>query len=278
MPFAVPAPPSNASAGLDVIEFRDIGLAEALPTSCERAIVRPVAYQVPVVVPEPVPERVPLPVPVPAPTAVLTRSPNSSTKLDVIEFRGIALEAAMRTFSEQTGLNIVASPEASKTQVTIYLHNVTADAALDAMCTANDLWHKQDKESGIIRIYTAKEYQRDLTSFREEQTEVFTLLYPNPVDVANAIRSVYGDRVILNLQSPHDQDIYQDLTQRFNRFDIVDQRTQGFGQSALNNGTGGTGGYGGRAAMAARRIWRHGRIGGQGGMAAWVGWAAWAAA
>ena len=110
----------------------------------------------------------------------------------------------------------------------MYLHNVTAEAALDALCKANDLWHKQDKESGIIRIYTAKEYQRDLSSFREEQTEVFTLLYPNPVDVASAIRSVYGDRVILNLQS-QDQDVYQDLSQRFNRFDMVDQRTQGFG-------------------------------------------------
>ena len=65
----------------------------------------------------------------------------------------------------------------------------------------NDLWHKQNPATGVISIYTTKEYQRDLGSFREEQTEVFTLLYPNPVDVATAIRSIYGDRVILNLQS-----------------------------------------------------------------------------
>ena len=117
VPFAVSAPLSSASAGLDAVEFRDIGLAEALPTSCERAVVRPVAYQVPVVTPEPVP----MPPGVPAPL------PKSSAKLDVVEFRGIALEAALRAFAEQTGLNIVASPEASKTQVTIYLRNVTAD-------------------------------------------------------------------------------------------------------------------------------------------------------
>jgi general secretion pathway protein D len=208
-----------------------------------------VAYQAAVVVPEPVPAGTPTPLPRP------------STRLDVVEFRNIALAEALRTFSEQTGLNIVASPEANKTSIAIYLRNVTAEAALDALCTANDLWHKQDKESGIIRIYTAKEYQRDLTSFREEQTEVFTLLYPNPVDVANAIRSVYGDRVVLNLQSPHDQDVYQDLTQRFNRFDIVDQRTQGFGQSALNNGAGGTGGYGGMGGYGGQ-----GGTGGYGGM------------
>ena len=116
----------------------------------------------------------------------------------------------MRLFSAQTGLNIVTSPEARKVSVSLYLRNVTPEAALDALCKSHDLWHKQDPASGVIRIYTAKEYQRDLSSFREEQTEVFTLLYPNPVDVATAIRSIYGDRVILNLQS-QDQDVYQDL-------------------------------------------------------------------
>ena len=76
---------------------------------------------------------------------------------------------------------------------------------------------------------------------------------------------------ILNLQSPHDQDMYQDLTQRFNRFDIVDQRTQGFGQSALNNGdrrhgrlwrqAGMGGGYGGMGGIGGIRRGqrRHGR-------------------
>ena len=101
----------------------------------------------------------------------------------------------------QTGLNIVASPEARKVKVSLYLRNVTPEAALDAMCKSNDLWHKRSSTTGVIRIYTTKEYQRDLSTFREEQTEVFTLLYPNPVDVATAIRSIYGDRVILNLQS-----------------------------------------------------------------------------
>ena len=187
----------------------------------------------------------------------------------------------MRLFSAQTGLNIVTSPEARKVNVSLYLRNVTPEAALDALCKSHDLWHKQDPASGVIRISTAKEYQRDLSSFREEQTEVFTLLYPNPVDVATAIRSIYGDRVILSLQS-QEQDMYQDLTQRFNRFDLVDQRTQGFGLLSANNGTGGTGSTGGigggggmaaggmaaRVASAERAAWRlrhgHGRLVGLG--------------
>jgi general secretion pathway protein D len=114
------------------------------------------------------------------PLGSITKSPVDSAKLDLVEFRDQPLGEAMRLFAAQTGLNIVASPEARKVVVALYLRDVTAEAALDALCKSNDLWHKQDPSSGVIRISTAKEYQRDLTSFREEQTEVFTLLYPNP--------------------------------------------------------------------------------------------------
>ena len=158
-------------------------------------------------------------------------------QIDVLEFREVALGEAIRAFSEQVGMNIVASSEARKTEVSIYLRNVTPEAALDALCKANDLWYRQDPGSGIVRIYTTKEYQRDLTSFREEQTEVFTLLYPNPVDVATAIRSIYGDRVVLSLQSTT-SDVYDDLTERFDRFDLVDERSQGLGYFSSSNGNG----------------------------------------
>ncbi len=179
--------------------------------------------------------------------------------LEVVEFRDQPLGDALRLFSAQTGLNIVASPEARKVNISVYLRNVTPEAALDAICNVNDLWHKRSSTTGVISVYTTKEYQRDLSTFREEQTEVFTLLYPNPVDVATAIRSIYGDRVILNLQS-QSQDVYQDLIQRFNRFDVVDQRTEGFGQLSQNGRAGGTGvggaGVGaGQAAAWAAAAW-----------------------
>lgn len=186
-------------------------------------------------------------------------SPLAKARLDVVEFRDVTLGDALRAFAEQTGLNIVASPEARKAQVSIFLRNVTAEAALDALCKANDLWYRQDAESGIVRVYTTKEYQRDLTSFREEQIQVFTLLYPNPIDVANAIRNVFGSRVILSTDSQWD-DVYEDLEQRFDRFDLVNEQSQslgffsgngggsGYGGGGYNGGYGG-GGYGGGGSM-----------------------------
>ena len=128
--------------------------------------------------------------------------PKSSAKLDVVEFRDQPLGEAMRLFSEQTGFNIVASPEARKVECFALFAERHARGRPGGPVQIKRPVAQAGPGIGMIRIYTAKEYQRDLSSFREEQTEVFTLLYPNPVDVATAIRSIYGDRVILNLQSP----------------------------------------------------------------------------
>ncbi len=163
--------------------------------------------------------------------------------IELVEFRELPLGEAMRTFSEQTGLNIVSSAEAGKTTVSLYLRDVTPLAALEALCKANNLWYRQDSKTGIIRIYTTDEYQRDLSTFREEQIEVFTLLYPNPIDVAMAIRDVFGDRVVLSLGVETFDEEYDDLQQRFDRFDLIDERSGGFG--LFGGGIGVTSGYGG---------------------------------
>ena len=73
-------------------------------------------------------------------------------------------------------------------------------------------------------IASADQDERDLASFREEETQVFTLLYPNPVTVSQ----VFGDRVQLNSADADFTDLI-DLSQRFNRFDLVDGRALGLG-------------------------------------------------
>ena len=117
----------------------------------------------------------------------------------------------MRLFAEQSGLNVITSAEAGKTMLTVYLKNVTAISALDAIVKANGLFYRVEPNSGIVRIATLKEYEKDLSSFREEQTRVFTLLYPNPTAVAQVIQQVFGDRVQL---SRADADV-EDLARPF---------------------------------------------------------------
>jgi general secretion pathway protein D len=164
-------------------------------------------------------------------------------RFELFEFRDLPLSQALRLFSEQTGVNVVASEQASTKTVSLYLRNVTASTALDALAKAHGLWTRRDEETDVVHIYTIEEYNRDLAAFRDEQTEVFTLLYPNPVDVAQTIEAVFGDRVLLTLGQQQQDHQFQELEQRFERFDLIDERSEGlglFGTEGLGASTGGS--------------------------------------
>jgi general secretion pathway protein D len=162
-----------------------------------------------------------------SPSAVV-QVEGGDTILELVDFREQTLDEAIRLFSEQSGLNIVASVEASKTPINLYLRNVRAMDVLENLTKTHNLYYRIDEVSGIIRIYTTKEYEDNLASFRDEQTSVFTLLYPNPVDVAVAIKDLFGDRVVLNF-GVGDEDAILDLVYRLSRFDLVDGRSLGLG-------------------------------------------------
>lgn len=121
--------------------------------------------------------------------------------------------------------------------INVYLRDVAPLAALEAIVKTNGLFYRVDEESKIVRIATADEYEKDLTSFREDETRVFTLLYPNPVAVAQVISQVFGNRVELNSADADGEDLI-DLSQRFSRFDLVDGRSLGLGTFDGNNQSG----------------------------------------
>lgn len=171
--------------------------------------------------------------------------------LELVEFRDLPLTEAMRILSQQSGLKIVVSAEAGKTKVSLYLQNVTPMVAVASVAQANGLIHRRDTDTGIVRIFTTKENTRDLSAFREEHTKVFTLLYPNAQNVAQAIRDLFGNRVSIGQGAsgfginPADQQTIQDLGQRFARFSLLESRTRGFGTGGIGGIGGGVGGFGG---------------------------------
>ncbi len=171
-----------------------------------------------------------------------------TARMEVIDLRQVPLSDASRILSEAGGLNVVSSVEAGKTIVSLYLTQVQARDAVEALCRSHNLWFREDDKSGIIRIHTPEEFKRDLGSFQEELTEVFDLRFPNANDVGRAIQDLYGSRVRMN-QSNFMQDFQatMELQQRFQRFDIVDGRSQNLGVSGQRNNAGGgqVGGLGG---------------------------------
>jgi general secretion pathway protein D len=99
-----------------------------------------------------------------------------------------------------------------------------------------------------------------LESFRDEKIEVFTLLYPNAFDAANAIGDVWGDRVEVGFGN--DSELFNDLTERMDRFDLIDSRATGLGLFALSSG--GAGGIGGQGLGGGGGQGFGGGFGGQG--------------
>mgnify|MGYP001948547875 FL=1 len=141
-----------------------------------------------------------------------------------IELKQTKVVDALRLIAELSGVSAVATQEAAEKETTLFLENVTARDAIDTLCKVNNLWYRQDKRSGIYRIMTTEEYQKDLVVFREDVTRIFTLLHPNVVSIATAIEDLYGDRVELSFGEDGD--------------DLVSDGE--FGQFGFGGGSGGS--------------------------------------
>jgi general secretion pathway protein D len=179
-----------------------------------------------------------------------------TSRVELIDLRQVPLADAARILAEASGLNVVASVEAGKTPVSLYLTNVEPRSAIEALCRSHNLWFRDDEKGGIIRIHTPEEYKRDLGSFQEELTEVFDMRFPNANDFGRSIRDLFGSRVRMN-QNTMQQEFQttQELQQRFQRFDVVDGRSQHLGTSQNGGSSTTAGGNGmsgglGRSSMS----------------------------
>ena len=148
--------------------------------------------------------------------------PAEQNRLALVEFREVPLREAVRLFAEMSGLNLAASIEAREVLISLYLRDVDPRAALTTLTRTHGLFFREDQQTGIITIYTSEELEDNLQTFRDEETRVFTMLYPNAVDAAQAIADLYGPRVVLSFGAGSDI-IFNDLTDRFDRFDRFDQ-------------------------------------------------------
>jgi general secretion pathway protein D len=149
--------------------------------------------------------------------------------ISAIDFRNITVGDALRILADQSGLNIIASKDAAEIRTALFLRNVRPMEVLDALSRMHNLWYQKDPDSGIVRVYTTREFKLGDVDATNEETKIFTLKYPYALEIAYAIRDLYGERV--EFAPGSDQaEIAADLQGRFRRFNIVDsQRTQGFG-------------------------------------------------
>ena len=194
-----------------------------------------------------------------------------------LESDGVSLARLARLLADQTGVNISTSDAAAAKEVSIFLRNVTAETAVEEVCRACGLWFRRAPGGGVIRITTMAEYTESLSSFREETTRTFTLLYPNVVEIASVIYGIYPDRTLLSLgEEEFLEDDEYDLSRRFRRFRVMEENGNSqfmniqAPQASSAGGRSGGGefsfsrGNGFSRLMQWDRLRQRGRIGGQG--------------
>ncbi|MGZ0079189.1 hypothetical protein [Methylomonas sp. YC3] len=124
------------------------------------------------------------------------RAAAKSFEIQELEFKNSQVSDIIRVLSEDANVNIVATPEAGKKNVTIFLKKVSLEDAIRTICRISDLWYRQDNgDAGTFRLMTKEEYSKDLVMGQDDNVRVFQLRNPNVMAVAMAIESLYGNRV-----------------------------------------------------------------------------------
>ncbi len=169
--------------------------------------------------------------------------------LELAEFNGAELGDAIRLLADQSGRNFVATAEASAKPVRLTMRRAGVMEVVEELCKSHGLWFRTDEGAGgTVRIMTLEEFAEDLASFQQEdQCETFTLLYPNVTDVAQILQGVYADRVVLNLGDEDTlDDELDDLSRRFERFNVVNDSGSSDLMGNFNTGSTGQNQGGGR--------------------------------
>ncbi len=131
-------------------------------------------------------------------------APKAVPVIEVFQHDKTPLSNILRTISEMTGQNVVATPEIQDLPISLYLKNITPILALEVICKTYNLWFSE--QDNIIRVMKVEEYGRELTLRRDEQTRVYNLKYASCITVGEAISNVFGSRVILT--APEETESY----------------------------------------------------------------------
>lgn len=123
-------------------------------------------------------------------------------RIQEVEFTETRMDNVIRTLSELSQSNIIATPQAAKKTVTIHLKNVSVLDAIKSISRISDLWYRYDDDTDTYRLMTREEYGKDLIVRESDNIEIFRLLNANVQIIAQAIEDIYGQRVILSLGIP----------------------------------------------------------------------------
>ncbi|MFH1867883.1 MAG: secretin N-terminal domain-containing protein [Candidatus Omnitrophota bacterium] len=104
-----------------------------------------------------------------------------------MDFQNAELKDVLKVFSQQAGLNFVASDNIEDKKITLYLDDVTVQDALDSIMKANNLIYEQPPESNIFVVKESKEAEIQMV------TKVYKLKYARVAATGNVMQEQVVD-------------------------------------------------------------------------------------
>ncbi|MEM1090672.1 MAG: hypothetical protein AAF736_08640 [Pseudomonadota bacterium] len=166
----------------------------------------------------------------------IKKDPANPKRLIQARFVDVPLSRVADELGRATNSNVVVSRSVADQRVTVTLRNLDLDGLLSAIAVGQGLVTRREEDREIYFLATAEDIRGDLAAFRATRTEVFTLLYPNARDVVRVIGDTFGDQVIVTEENEFFDQSFQELQNRFRRFDVIEGRSRGLSDTGRGSG------------------------------------------
>jgi general secretion pathway protein D len=116
--------------------------------------------------------------------------------LQTLNVRGMNVGELAAFLSYSGSLRVVASQKAAQTTVSIFLQEINARDALEAICRSAGLVYRPSGNSGVAFILTQQEFSASRGLYNDEVVESIQLRHATAADVGETLRNLFADRLV----------------------------------------------------------------------------------
>lgn len=121
--------------------------------------------------------------------------------IDQLEFRETSVGEAIRLIARLSGVNIFATREAASREFSMTVTDTDVRGVVSSIARVSGLSFSFDRTSNAYILMTNEQFANDVVITRNAETKVFNLRHQNVVSAAQVVKSLFGSRVQLNLNT-----------------------------------------------------------------------------
>jgi len=164
------------------------------------------------------------------PDAATAGLESASQRLTTLRVRDLTMAEFAALLSHSGVMQVVASKAAADEKVSLYLRNVTARDALEAVCRSRGLWMR-DLGGDILQVIRQDEIVVSQHFYNDGFVELVSILYPPVSDIGKTIHNLFADRVVWIEPEDRMGDAHDAIQRALQRMDQLAQRS-GFNLSS----------------------------------------------